>query len=64
MKDWQTRTFARQPLQHAAADKLTELRLPAERLVAGLACAEATRRARFSNSIEVRSGQRVPFSST
>ena len=54
MKDWETRTFVRQPLQDAARDKLTALELPAEKVLSSLAQAEATRRARFFDSVEVR----------
>jgi hypothetical protein len=53
MREWETRTFARKPLQDAALDKLNPIRLPAERLVDGVIAAEAVRKARFFNSVEV-----------
>jgi hypothetical protein len=53
MKDWETRTFLREPLQNAALDKLNDIRLPAERLLKSIEQSEVWRKARFFSSPEV-----------
>lgn len=54
MKDWETRTFARQPLEHAALDKLNAVKLPTESLYEGIVFAEGVRKQRFFDSVDVR----------
>lgn len=60
MRDWETRTFARKPLKHAALDKLNSVRLPAERLYEGIVLAETHRKQRFFESVDVRRPAEAP----
>lgn len=54
MRDWETRTFTRPPLDEAAKDAFNSIQLPASQLMASLAAAERERKSRFFNSVEVR----------
>jgi hypothetical protein len=54
MKDWETRTFVRKPLKHAALDKMNDIHLPAELLMTSIEHSEVQRKTRFFASPEVR----------
>ena len=55
MRDWEERTWIRDPVQLASADTFNNVKLPGTRLVQSMAAVEPIRKNRFFESIEVRS---------